>query len=111
MPTSGGVELRWTVERRADALIVRFEGDVGLGSGREVDRQLASLPLDGASEVIVDLQHATFIDSTGLRVLLELLSRSRREGFALRVMPGNGQVRRAIQWSGLDTVLELADEE
>ena len=107
MSTSGGVELRWTVEKTADALTIRFEGDLGLGSGREVDRQLARLPLDGASEVIVDLRRAAFIDSTGLRVLLELLSRSRREGFALRVMPGDGQVRRAIEQSGLDTVLEL----
>jgi anti-anti-sigma factor len=102
--------LRWKVERSADALTIRFEGDLGLGSGRAVDRQLFRLTLDGASEVIVDLRGATFIDSTGLRVLLELLSRSRRDGFALRVIPGDGQVRRAIEQSGLDTVLELGDE-
>ena len=110
MSASGSAALHWDVDKDGDAVTIRFEGSLDLGSGRVVDRQIGRLSLDGAREVIVDLRRAAFIDSTGLRVLLELLSRSRRESFVLRVVPGNGQVRRAIEQSGLDNVLELADD-
>ncbi len=53
-----------------------------------------------SGRVVVDLRELSFIDLTGLRVLLDADARSRQDGMNLRFIPGP-QVRRLFELAEL----------
>ncbi len=62
----------------------------------------------GTSEdggVVVDVEEVTFIDSSGLRVLIDLVSRVGSGGVTLRAAPLN--VLRLLELTGLTTTFRL----
>jgi anti-anti-sigma factor len=62
--------------------------------------------IDGdAPKVILDLREVSFIDSTGLRLLVFAAARSRSHGDRLRIMRGSKAVERVLLVSGLEQSL------
>jgi anti-sigma B factor antagonist len=64
--------------------------------------------LDGfesAARLVLDLRGLSFIDSTGLHLLMALDQRAQRDGSAPDAACARGPIDRAIQLSGLDQVL------
>jgi anti-anti-sigma factor len=60
-------------------------------------------------EVVVDLSALTYMDSTGLSVLLALHTRCQEQGRTLRLLPGPPQVQRIFQICGLLERLNFHD--
>jgi anti-anti-sigma factor len=60
-------------------------------------------------QVLLDLGEVSFIDSTGLRMVLELWIESRKDGFDLAILPTSEAVRRALDLTGLDRELPIMD--
>ena len=61
--------------------------------------------------ITIDLTDVTFVDSTGLRVLVRAYRRSRRDGFTLTVVPGNPTVDKILRLTGLNRLFEpLSDD-
>ena len=54
---------------------------------------------------MLDLRGLSFIDSTGLHLLVALDQRAKRDGFQLTLIAPAAPIDRAIQLSGLDQVL------
>jgi anti-sigma B factor antagonist len=92
-------------EYLADATrIVRVRGDLDLYTAPEFER---ALELNGAADrrVVVDLSECTFIDSTGLGILVKV---GRRGDHDSLVIVANGvEVLRAFEVSGLNRQLVL----
>ncbi len=64
--------------------------------------------LDGfetGARLVLDLRRLSFIDSTGLHLLLALDQRARRDGFMLTLVAPTAPIDRAIRLCGLDHVL------
>ena len=61
--------------------------------------------MEHAARLVLDLRGLSFIDSTGLHLLVALHQRSQRDGFQLTLLAPAPPVDRAIQLSGLDQVL------
>jgi anti-anti-sigma factor len=57
--------------------------------------------------LVLDLRGLDFIDSTGLRMLVQISNRSARDGFGFTVLCRNGRVRDVLRLTGLDGVLPL----
>jgi anti-sigma B factor antagonist len=95
------------VERRDDATIVRVRGEFDLAAERPCVEFFRQLEDGQKGELILDLREVTFLDSTGLRLILDLWNRSREEGFDLAVLPGTGSVQRLFELTGLDRVLPI----
>lgn len=60
---------------------------------------------------MLDLRGLDFIDSTGLRMLVETDALARQDGFDLAVVCGEGQVRMVLEVSGLEAVLPIVGPE
>jgi anti-anti-sigma factor len=60
--------------------------------------------------LVFDLSAVTFMDSTGLHVLAEANTAMIRDGGAIRVICGPGQVRKVFELTGLDRVLSIFSE-
>jgi anti-anti-sigma factor len=100
-----------TVERRADEVRLILKGELDLAAKEEYEQELRKLEHDESVEsVVVDLRGLTFIDSTGIRLLLITLRASEGNGFTAAFVQGNGPVRDLLETTGVARQLPLVDE-
>ena len=64
--------------------------------------------LNTARRLVLDLRGLSFIDSTGLHLLVALDQRAQRDAFELTLLAPAAPIDRAIQLSGLDRILPFA---
>lgn len=89
-------------ERGASVLTLR--GELDLATAEQLERALAQ----AGDEVLLDLRGLTFMDSTGVRGLLEAAEQG---GPGLRMIaPESGDVRVTIEETGIAPLLPLVDD-
>jgi anti-anti-sigma factor len=86
--------------------VVRFIGDLDLATVAQARRALDAATAS-APDLTVDLGDLAFIDSTGMKLLLELRARCRSESRGLTILPGPPGVRRAFEVAKIDQLLPL----
>jgi len=84
------------------AVLLYLRGELDLGSAPLLRAALARL---GGRTVVIDLGDLTFMDSTGLAVLLE----NRREDGGLRIRGATGRVRALLERTGVLAVLAVEE--
>jgi anti-sigma B factor antagonist len=100
---------RCETARDASTAWVRPFGELDLDTAHEVDEQLTSARADGADRLVLDLRGLTFMDSTGLRLVIRWDTAGRDQGFAFAIVPGVDVVQRVFQLTGMDAHLSVAD--
>ena len=88
--------LRVVVSEDAAGTVVVPDGELDLCTAHDLEAVLAAQ----SGPVVVDLRKLTFIDLTGLRVLLDADARSRQNGMNLRFIP-SPMVRRLFELAQL----------
>jgi anti-sigma B factor antagonist len=106
------------VQRRRHVTIVQPRGELDLATVETLRSTLAaataetvSTALDGMenrARLVLDLRGLSFLDSTGLHLLVALDRRAQRDGFELTLLAPAAPIDRAIQLCGLDQVLPFA---
>jgi anti-anti-sigma factor len=91
------------VQRRNDVAIVQPHGELDLATAETLRAALDGIERPG--RLVLDLRGLSFIDSTGLRLLVALHKRAERDGFQLTLVAPAAPADRAIQLSGLDQAL------
>ena len=101
-----------TVTAATDDAGVRvvLSGELDIGSAPEVEQVLQQVEADGAPDLTIDLRALTFMDSTGLRMLVAADKRARDEGRSLRIIRGPAPVQRILDLTGLGDKLPLVDD-
>lgn len=95
------------VERIEQARAVRLElsGELDLAG---IDRLLrASEDVPDGGTLTLDLSGLSFMDSSGMKVLMNLDRRSRREGWSLAIENPRDQVLRLLQLCGFEQRLPI----
>ncbi len=59
----------------------------------------------------LDLGGVKFLDTTGLKLVVEVHRSARDDGFALELLPAHPDVQRVFEIAGLDAVLPFSDRE
>jgi anti-anti-sigma factor len=85
-----------------DSQLVAVGGEIDLNTAPELDEVLTKFD---SGQVTVDLADVTFIDSTGVRVLIEAYERLGRGGGTLTVRDASPPVLRVFEITGLDQLL------
>ena len=99
-PNGGALTIE--VERDGATLLISPRGELDISTTQALDVVLRK-GIDGdAPRVILDLRGVSFIDSTGLRLLVFAAARSRNNGDRLRMMRGSEAVERVLLVSGLE---------
>ena len=81
-----GAPIRIAVETLADGTpLVSVWGEVDLATAPHLERVLADASAGGDTDVLIEFSRDSFIDSTGLKVLIQATRRLRAGGRALRV--------------------------
>jgi anti-anti-sigma factor len=73
----------------------------------ELERTLAR---PGLERLTVDLSDTTFIDSTGIGVILRLASDAQTRGVELAIVPGPPEVQRVFETAGLADALPFRED-
>ena len=89
--------------------VVTVSGDADLYAAANVERELVRLVDEGRRSIVVDLTDATFIDSTMLRVLLNVSKRLRPGGGELLVVCHEHNIRKIFEITLLDRVFTIFD--
>ncbi len=91
-----------------DGVAVVARGEIDLSSSGDLRQALTEAEGD---PVILDLREVTFLDSSGLGVIVGQNKRAAAEGFRFAVaVAGAPAVRRILELSGLAKVLEVVED-
>ena len=90
--------------------IVALEGEIDLSLVPEAERLIAEAEAEKPGRLVIDLRQVTFMDSSGLRVLLTAHRRAGEEGRDFALVKGSDTVTRLLDVTGLSERLELLDE-
>jgi anti-sigma B factor antagonist len=97
------------VEPERDVVRVCPRGDVDLATVDLLRDQVDQLISAGFLRVLLDLRGVTFLDSTGLTLLVEMYRASRARRWELGVVEGPPEVQRLLDITGLRAVLPVVD--
>ena len=101
--------LRCEIEPDRDRVIVRPMGEIDLATVGAVEAPLDELWGTGFTCIVLDLRWVSFMDSTGLRLLIRQCARAEQDGAALEVnVAGDGAVHRLLHLTGLLDRLPIA---
>lgn len=90
------------VSREGDTVTLDLDGELDLASIDFVREQLAEAMRDGSSRVVMDLRNLTFIDSTGISLLLRAV---KDNGARLSFIPSrSSSVQRIFSVTGVAAV-------
>lgn len=100
------------MEQQRDTLLVRLGGDLDLGVAdklrKALDNQLAEKKI---KYLVLNLSRVSFIDSSGLGVLLGRYKRLVQTGGKVILVGAQPQVRRILELSGLLQIMDEYDDE
>ena len=82
-------------------VVVRIEGELDLATAPRLGEAVRELREVGWDAIVLDLAAADFVDSTGLRVLLDLDARARCEGWRFALQGECGAFDRLLCVTGL----------
>ena len=88
---------------RPTALIL--SGELDMSARFRAEQQLDVLLAEPPEHLVVDLRDVTFIDSTGLGLILDTHERARREGVPLSIRRGPDEEQRVFELAGVADVL------
>jgi anti-sigma B factor antagonist len=87
--------------------VLRVTGEIDIYTAPLLRERVIQLVDDGARHIIADLRGVTFLDSTGLGVLVGSLKRLRSHGGSLSVVINADRILRIFRITGLANVFAL----
>ena len=102
---------RLTVRSERDGVLhtIRLEGELDLATAEELERELLRVEGSDALSIVLDLSGLEFIDSTGVRLLIQADARSRANSNRLALLRGPRAVQRVFELIGILDRLPFAD--
>ena len=95
-------------ERQGTICLVRVHGEIDLSNAHEVSSAIGTVMGQETRWLVVDLSEITYLDSSGIALLLRLAERlqTRRRQLHL-VVPRGSPVRRVLVFTGLPRVIPV----
>lgn len=102
----GGLKMH--SERRGDVHTIALSGELDLVTHRDVERELRLVEETDAA-IVLDLSGVSFIDSSGIRMLLLARARTRDDGARLKFRRPPARVFEVLQVCGIDRMLAFVE--
>ena len=98
-----------SVDVAADTTVVTVRGEVDVYTAPHLRERLYEVIATGPSRVVLDLAPMTFIDSTGLGVIVGTLKRLREGGGDLALRAPSRSTRKVLEITGLTRIVDIED--
>jgi anti-sigma B factor antagonist len=93
----------------SDRYVITVSGEVDLASSPELDTAIIAAIESGSSSLVIDLADVSFMDSSGLGVIVRGLKRCREADKDLDLVITNERVLKVFGITGLDQVIPIHD--
>ena len=101
--------LRVDVHDRPSHTLIVATGEIDIGTADQVGNAVSAALSAGHGQVLLDVAAVTFIDSSGLAVLVKAHRQAQTQGASFAVVHPTPQTRKLIQVLGLDQLLLIYD--
>lgn len=101
------MELSLTSHVVDQGVVVQVGGEVDVFTAPQLREQFAELTRAGHHHLIVDLEGVTFLDSTGLGVLIGALKRVRPHGGSVQVVTTHERIIKVFRITGLTRIFPV----
>jgi anti-anti-sigma factor len=99
-----------TIEQHAGAVHVVLTGELDISTAQRLEDDLRRVESEQPELIALDLQRLTFMDSTGLRLLISADARAREDRRRLVIVQGNEMVQRVMRLTRLDERLTIVPD-
>jgi anti-anti-sigma factor len=103
-----GSDCAGTRRRAGDAVVVVPVGEIDLATDALVEDEITAARAE-SSFVVLDLRAVTFMDSAGIRLVVEGVRRLAEDGGEFAVVRGPAEVQRVFDLVGLEGRVRLLD--
>jgi len=90
---------------------INIEGEIDVYTSPKVKEALNDLIQKGHNNIIVNLEGVSYIDSTGLGVLIGALKRVKENNGDIKLVCTNLQIKKIFDITGLIKIFDLYDSE
>jgi anti-anti-sigma factor len=97
------------IHREGTALVVAPRGEIDLATVGLV-KQAVEREQHSGDNLVLDLREVGFLDTSGLRYVLEINEYAARDGFTLHVVRGPRAVQRVFEVAGVEPRLPFVDD-
>jgi len=102
--------MKFSTETLSDVFVVTLTGSLEGGPDTfEIKDAVAKAVEDGATKVLIDMGKASFVNSTGIGVLVAVYSNLQKAGHAFKVCNVSDRARRAFVVTGVWSLFEVHD--
>lgn len=102
-----GLEISQAKLSDGDWAVLAVAGEVDLATVPELERAIKAILDDGSSKLMIDLSDTSFMDSTGLRVLVMANREFNDGGRDLAILVKPGPISRLLDVSGMHELLRV----
>jgi anti-anti-sigma factor len=88
---------------------IRLAGELDLASADALEEELVRVEATDAATIVLDLADLSFLDSSGIRLLIAASGRSRADSGRLVIRRPPESVRRVLRVAGVDDRLPFSD--
>jgi anti-sigma B factor antagonist len=88
-------------------VVLPLSGDLDAAGATAAQKRLLRLELHPGDELVLDLSDLHFMDSTGVRLILQAREHAIRHGAGFVIVRGPDTVMRVLELVGIDEQLEL----
>ncbi len=101
--------MSFSIERVGGVTVVVVDGELTVGNRGQLKERVLSSLADGADAFVIDFDGTSFIDSSGLGVLVSLSKRIRQKDGRLRLAGLSQDLRTLFELTKLDTLFQISD--
>jgi len=107
MPSVGQLTIRHTRESTRNTLAL--DGELDLVTAPGLEDTIAGLCVGGADQLVLDMRHVIFMDSSGLRTVLSAMDMCRTHDCEFMLIADAGPCRRLFELTGVIDDLPLRE--
>jgi anti-sigma B factor antagonist len=90
--------------QQGEVLVFQVSGEINISTSPELKKQFEKQP---AKKTVVDLEKVTYIDSSGLATLVEMLKKTKGQGGSLGLSGMSDKVRSLFEITKLDKLFAI----
>jgi len=103
------IEFSATVDGTALAARILCEGDLNVRADAAMEAAYADAAALGARQITLDFEHVGYINSTGIALIVRLLTSARADGRAVRAVGLTAHYRHLFEITRLSDYVEILD--
>jgi anti-anti-sigma factor len=86
--------------RKGSEHVIALDGDLELANVSAFQTELSHAEAGDCSQIVLDLRRLSFLDSTGIQMLMSAHARASAAGRPIALVVGGGSVHRVLEVSG-----------